>query len=221
MVAAEQNGFDPRGILAGLERNYVSYVLIGALARVIRGTNELTEGVDVCPSLTDFNRERLGEALDDLEARRVDRRRLVLEEALATERVMRLRTPLGELKLVPEPAPRSPISPACRPRSRTSLPTSAGERQSGLASGRSKARASCERSWSSSWVCSARSASSAAWASTSDSELDPAGEAPLGRASQFALAAQPALRSRLAAEELARPLSRPAQLSLEPLELAI
>ena len=39
----------------------MSYVLIGALARVIRGTNELTDGVDVCPSLTDFNRERLGE----------------------------------------------------------------------------------------------------------------------------------------------------------------
>ena len=82
----------------------MSYVLIGALARVIRGTNELTDGVDVCPSLTDFNRERLGEALDDLEAQRADRRRLVLEDALANERVIRLRTPLGELKLVPEPA---------------------------------------------------------------------------------------------------------------------
>ena len=104
MVAAERNGFDPRGILAGLARNYASFVLIGALARVIRGTNELTDGVDVCPALTDFNRERLGEALVDLEARRVDRRRLVLEEALANERVIRLRTPFGELKLVPEPA---------------------------------------------------------------------------------------------------------------------
>ena len=82
----------------------MSFVLIGALARVIRGTNELTDGVDVCPSLTDFNRERLGEALDDLEAQRADRRRLVLEEALEKERVIRLRTPLGELKLVPEPA---------------------------------------------------------------------------------------------------------------------
>jgi hypothetical protein len=82
----------------------VSFVLIGALARVIRGTNEVTDGVDICPSLTDFNRERLGEALDDLEAQRVDRRRLVLEEALESERVIRLRTPMGELKLLPEPA---------------------------------------------------------------------------------------------------------------------
>jgi hypothetical protein len=101
---AEQNGFDPRGILAGLARNHVSYVLIGALARVIRGTNELTDGVDICPSLTDFNRERLREALDDLEAQRADRRRLALEEALEKEKVIRLRTPMGELKLVTEPA---------------------------------------------------------------------------------------------------------------------
>lgn len=100
----ERNGFDPRGILAGLARNYVSFVLIGGLARVIRGTDELTDGVDVCPSLSDFTRERLGEALDDLEAQRADRRRLVLEEALSSERVIVLRTPLGELKLVPGPA---------------------------------------------------------------------------------------------------------------------
>ncbi len=104
MAAVEQNGFDPRGILAGLARNYASFVLIGALARVIRGTNELTDGVDICPSLADLNQEPLAHALADLEAQRVDRRRLVLEEALVSERVVRLRTPFGELKLVPEPA---------------------------------------------------------------------------------------------------------------------
>jgi hypothetical protein len=100
----ERNGFDPRGILAGLARNYASFVLIGALARVIRGTDEVTDGVDICPSLADDNREPLGKALDDLKAQRVDRRRLVLEEALAQERVIRLRTPMGKLQLVPEPA---------------------------------------------------------------------------------------------------------------------
>ena len=100
----ERNGFDPRGILAGLARNYASFVLIGALARVIRGTNELADGVDICPSLADLNQEPLARALGDLEAQRVDRRRLVLEEALVNEPVVRLRTPLGELKLVPDPA---------------------------------------------------------------------------------------------------------------------
>ena len=37
--------FDPRGMLAALERNYVNFVVIGGLARVIRGTDELTSGM--------------------------------------------------------------------------------------------------------------------------------------------------------------------------------
>ncbi len=97
--------FDPRGLLAALHRNYVNYVLIGGLARVIRGTDEITSGVDVCPSLRPDNLERLEKALEELEARRTDRRRLTLdEETLAGEPVIRLRTSMGELKLVAEPA---------------------------------------------------------------------------------------------------------------------
>ena len=89
---SEREVFDPRGLLAALERNYVSYVLIGGLARVIRGTDELTAGVDVCPSLRPENLERLGRSLEELEARRTDRRRLSLdEETLAREPVIRLR----------------------------------------------------------------------------------------------------------------------------------
>jgi len=103
-VAAEEV-FDPRGLLAALHRNYVSYVLIGGLARVIRGTDEITGGVDVCPSLRPDNLERLGKALEELEARRTDRRRLTVdEETLGREPVVRLRTSMGELKLVAEPA---------------------------------------------------------------------------------------------------------------------
>lgn len=101
----EREVFDPRGLLAALDRNYVSYVLIGGLARVIRGTDELTDGVDVCPSLRPDNLERLGRALEELEARRADRRRLALDEqTLAREPVLRLRTAMGELQVVPEPA---------------------------------------------------------------------------------------------------------------------
>ena len=104
-MPAEEDGFDPRGLLAGLHRNYVSYVLIGGLARVIRGTDEMTSGVDICPSLRPDNVERLGSALEELEARRADRRRLVVdEESLHAERVLRLRTSMGELKVVAEPA---------------------------------------------------------------------------------------------------------------------
>ena len=103
-MAAEEV-FDPRGLLAALHRNYVNYVLIGGLARVIRGTDEITGGVDVCPSLRPDNLERLGKALEELEARRTDRRRLTVdEETLGREPVVRLRTSMGELKLVAEPA---------------------------------------------------------------------------------------------------------------------
>lgn len=102
---AEPDFFDPRGLLAALGRNYVSYMLIGGLARVIRGTDELTDGVDICPSLRPDNLERLDRALAELDARRTDRRRLSLdEESLLREPVIRLRTTYGELKLVPEPA---------------------------------------------------------------------------------------------------------------------
>jgi hypothetical protein len=58
----EENGFDPRGLLSALHRHYVSYVLIGGLARVIRGADEVTSGVDICPSLRHDNVERLAEA---------------------------------------------------------------------------------------------------------------------------------------------------------------
>jgi hypothetical protein len=91
--ATGENGFDRRGLLSALHRNYVSYVLIGGLARVIRGVDEVASGVDVCPSLWSENVEQPGKALEELEARRVDRRRLVVEEeALRAEPVLRAST---------------------------------------------------------------------------------------------------------------------------------
>jgi hypothetical protein len=97
--------FDPRALLAALDRNYVPYVLIGGFARVIRGTDELTDGVDICPRLRPDDLERLGRALEELQAKRSDRKRLVLdEETLQSEPVITLRTGKGELKVVPEPA---------------------------------------------------------------------------------------------------------------------
>lgn len=102
---ADEELFDPRGLLAALHRNYVSYVLIGGLARVIRGTDEITSGVDICPSLRPPNLEQLQKALDELEAKRTDRRRLAVdEESLRGEPVLRLRTSLGDLNVVAEPA---------------------------------------------------------------------------------------------------------------------
>lgn len=100
----ERAAFDPRGILAALDRNYVAYVLIGGLARVIRGTDEVTRGVDVCPSLRPENLERLGRALGELEAKWTGRGKLELEKAIQDEPVLTLKTAGGELRIVPEPA---------------------------------------------------------------------------------------------------------------------
>ena len=74
-VAERQAAFDPYAILAALERQRVTYVLIGGLARVIQGTEEITHGLDLAPSLRAENLRRLGLALDELDASAVDGKR--------------------------------------------------------------------------------------------------------------------------------------------------
>lgn len=95
--------FDPYEILTALERHSVRYVLIGGFARVIEGTDELTHGVDLAPSLRAENLRRLSLALDDVEARHRDGRPLQLGRDLGRDPVLELATRGGELKLVPEP----------------------------------------------------------------------------------------------------------------------
>jgi transcriptional regulator with XRE-family HTH domain len=97
--------FDPYALLAALERRRVSYVLIGGFARVLRGAEETTRGIDLAPSLRGTNRKRLALALADLGAKRVDKRPTAVEEGdLSGEVLLRLRSPQGELGVVPEPA---------------------------------------------------------------------------------------------------------------------
>ncbi len=67
--------FDPYAILTALEHHRVNYVLIGAFARVLQGTEELTRGVDLVPSL----------------------------RTIRDEPVISLQTPYGDMKLVPDP----------------------------------------------------------------------------------------------------------------------
>jgi hypothetical protein len=103
-VSRRDVAFDPRGILAALDRDYVAYVLIGGLARVIRGTDEVTHGVDICPSLRPENVERLGRALSELDATRAGGGKLDVEKAIQVAPALTLNTAGGELKIVPEPA---------------------------------------------------------------------------------------------------------------------
>ena len=97
--------FDPHATLAALDRHGVSYVVIGAFARVIQGTEEITRGIDVVPSLRGENLRRLTLAVEELGAYRSDGQALVLDEATIHDQpVIRLDGPAGELKIVPRPA---------------------------------------------------------------------------------------------------------------------
>ncbi len=97
--------FDPHAILAALERRRVSYVVIGAFARVVQGAEEITQGIDIAPAIRGENLRRLKLTLEDLEAVRVGGEPVVLDEVtIRDEPPLELRSPAGELKVVPEPA---------------------------------------------------------------------------------------------------------------------
>jgi hypothetical protein len=103
-VSAKPPRFDPYAILTALERQRITYVLIGGFARVIQGTEELTHGLDLTPSTRAENLRRLAIAVDDLDARLTNGDRPELDRDLTRGPVLELRTDAGELKIVPEPA---------------------------------------------------------------------------------------------------------------------
>ncbi len=102
-MRTKRESFDPYAILTALERQRVTYILIGGFARVIQGTEELTHGLDLVPSLRAENRRRVGLALDDLDAHLPNGKRPALDRDLSAHSVLDLRTDAGELKVVPEP----------------------------------------------------------------------------------------------------------------------
>ena len=101
---ARSDPFDPIAILQALDEQGVTYVVVGALGRVIHGSDEVTDGIDIVPSMKEENLRNLGLALDGLNAHRIDGRSIALNHDLATQPVLELRTDAGELKIVPEPA---------------------------------------------------------------------------------------------------------------------
>jgi hypothetical protein len=96
--------FDPYALLHALEGQRVTYVVVGALGRVLHGSDELTDGLDIVPSMREDNLRRLELAVDELNARRADGKRLVFERAVTRQPVLELQTDAGELKIVAEPA---------------------------------------------------------------------------------------------------------------------
>jgi hypothetical protein len=128
-VSTQPQPFDPYAILTALERERVAYIMIGGFARIIQGTEELTHGLDLVPSLRVENLRRLRVALDELGARLPNGKRPALERDLTRQPVLELATDAGELKIVTEPvgtrggyddlrraATREPIGRGLRPR---------------------------------------------------------------------------------------------------------
>jgi hypothetical protein len=87
--------FDPRVLLAALDRHRVAFIVIGGLARVIEGADEITRGVDITPSTKPENLRRLAEAFDEFG---------VGEIGLDAEEPTTVMTPHGELRVIPVPA---------------------------------------------------------------------------------------------------------------------
>jgi hypothetical protein len=94
--------FDPYVLFAALDRERVSYVVVGGFARVVHGSAETTDGLDIVPSLREENLRRLARALDELQARGPDRQP-VDAESLASSEALRTRTRAGELRIAPVP----------------------------------------------------------------------------------------------------------------------
>jgi hypothetical protein len=93
---SKQPSFDPYALFAALER--VSYVVVGGFARVVHGSAETSDGLDIVPSLREENLRRLGRALEELEAAEP-----ALPAKLAASEPVTARTRAGELRIVPEP----------------------------------------------------------------------------------------------------------------------
>ncbi len=92
----EQAPFDPYALLAALDRERVSYVVVGGFARVVHGSGETTAGLDIVPSLREENLRRLGRALEELGAP-LSGKELNSSEPVAAS------TGSGDLRIVPTP----------------------------------------------------------------------------------------------------------------------
>lgn len=97
-----QATFDPYALFEALDRERVSYVVIGGFARVVHGSGETTHGLDIVPSLRPENLRRLARTLEGLDGTDADGRAIRPDE-LAQDAPLRLETRAGGLTVVPKP----------------------------------------------------------------------------------------------------------------------
>jgi hypothetical protein len=94
--------FDPYALLGALETERISYVIVGAFARVVHGTGETTRGIDISPALRDDDLRRLARIVDQLGGRGDAGAAITTEQLTASERTATM-TSAGELAVVPTP----------------------------------------------------------------------------------------------------------------------
>jgi len=94
--------FDPYALFEALDRERVSYVVVGGFARVVHGSGETTHGVDIVPSLREENLRRLARALEGLGGTGADGGPIRPDE-LAKDAPFRTETRAGRLTVVPKP----------------------------------------------------------------------------------------------------------------------
>jgi hypothetical protein len=99
-----QPRFDPYAILAALEQERTTYILVGAFARVLVGADETTRGIDLTPSTREENLRRLDLALENIHARRPDGSEPAVQATdYSRDPVIELHTHHGEVTIVPYP----------------------------------------------------------------------------------------------------------------------
>src|SRR5580765_2927581 len=103
-MAEKRPRFDPYGVLQALDRQRVKYVVVGGFARVLQGTEEITRGIDIVPSVRADNLHRLDRALREMHAKPAGARALEpVEFSILAQPVLELTTNYGELKIIPTP----------------------------------------------------------------------------------------------------------------------
>src|SRR5580765_5712874 len=103
-MAEKRPRFDPYGVLQALDRQRVKYVVVGGFARVLQGTEEITRGIDIVPSVRADNLNRLDKALQEIHAKSTETQRLEpIESSMLEQPVLELTTDYGELKVIPTP----------------------------------------------------------------------------------------------------------------------
>ncbi len=103
-MAETRPRFDPYGVLQALDRQRVKYVVVGGFARVLQGTEEITRGIDIVPSVRPDNLNRLDKALQEMHAKPAGAQELEpVESSMLEQPVLELTTDYGELKVIPTP----------------------------------------------------------------------------------------------------------------------